>query len=92
MIRKNPGFGDMHVALAADAWGKGDYINALKEWNFVCDKISTGCAAYEDKEWVTTVRRWPPQLVEKLQQFLHREVPEKLRGSGALAPVLSKNK
>ena len=90
VIRKNPGFGDMHVALAADDWGKGDYINALKEWRFVCDKISTGCAAYEDKAWVEGVRRWPPQLVDKLQQFLNREVPDKLKGSGVLAPVKSK--
>ena len=30
VIRKNPGFGDMRVAIAADAWSKGDYIVALK--------------------------------------------------------------
>lgn len=87
VIRKNPGFGDMHVALAADSWSKGDYIDSLKEWNFVCDRISTGCKAYEDMEWVETVRRWPPSLVKELKQFLKREVPDKLQGSGTLAPV-----
>lgn len=30
VIRKNPGYADMHVAIAADAWSKGDYILALK--------------------------------------------------------------
>lgn len=30
IIRKNPGYADMRVALAADYWSKGDYINALK--------------------------------------------------------------
>lgn len=26
VIRKNPGYADMHVALAADSWAHGDYI------------------------------------------------------------------
>jgi tetratricopeptide (TPR) repeat protein len=30
VIRKNPGYADMHIALAADFWSRGDYINALK--------------------------------------------------------------
>ena len=30
VIRKNPGYADMHVAIAADAWSRGDYILALK--------------------------------------------------------------
>lgn len=30
VIRKNPGYADMHVAIAANAWSKGDYILALK--------------------------------------------------------------
>ena len=30
VIRKNPGYADMHVAIAADAWSHGDYITALK--------------------------------------------------------------
>ena len=33
VIRKNPGYADMHVAIAADAWSKGDYILALKVHN-----------------------------------------------------------
>jgi len=30
IIRKNPGYADMHVALAAHYWSEGDYIDALK--------------------------------------------------------------
>lgn len=89
VIRRNPGYGDMHVAIAADAWSKGDYILALKEWQFTCQDIDSGCKAYEDPNWVTTVRRWPPSLSKKLGQFLNREVPDKLKGvaGAALAPL-----
>jgi hypothetical protein len=79
----------MRVAIAADSWGKGDYITALKEWNFVCDRIDTGCKAYEDENWVRVVRRWPPALATKLEQFLRREIPDKLKGEGVLAPARS---
>ena len=79
----------MHVAIAADAWGRGDYILALKEWGFTCDRIEVGCAAYSDKDWVRVVRRWPPALAKKLEQFLAREVPDQLKGQpgSALAPL-----
>lgn len=30
VIRKNPGYADMRVAVAADDWSRGNYINALK--------------------------------------------------------------
>jgi len=29
VVRKNPGYADMHVAIAADSWIRGDYITAL---------------------------------------------------------------
>ena len=64
VIRKNPGYGDMHVAIAADSWGRGDYINALNEWKFTCDRISSGCDAYKSDDWVLRVRRWPPSLAK----------------------------
>ena len=88
IIRKNPGFADMRVALAAYNWSKGDYVSALKEWQFTCDRIDVGCKAYTDNDWVVTVRRWPDKLAKQLQQFLKREIPEKLLGDPgtALAP------
>ena len=108
VIRKTPGYVDMHVALAADSWSRGDYITALnvrsprtfnmqydfsplfiytfhvsQEWSFACDKVSVGCALYKDTNWLRTVRRWPPVLVEKLVQFQAREIPSSLRGDGS---------
>jgi tetratricopeptide (TPR) repeat protein len=89
VIRKNPGYGDMHVALAAHEWSDGDYINSLKEFNFVCDRISTGCDAYKDMDWLSRIRRWPPKLVEKQRMFLAKEIPLKLKGTaGNKAPGL----
>eukprot|EP01038_Epipyxis_sp_PR26KG_P007939 gene7939-10773_t len=88
IIRKNPGYADIHVALAADSWSRGDYITALKEWRFTCDEISVGCSAYQDENWVRTIRRWPPSLANKLQQFLKREIPDAIKGTkgSILAP------
>eukprot|EP01036_Dinobryon_divergens_P022444 gene22444-30699_t len=80
VIRKNPGYADMHVAIAADAWSRGNYVEALKEWRFTCDRIDVGCDAYKDMNWVSTVRRWPTTLSAKLQQFLRREIPEAIKG------------
>lgn len=91
IVRKNPGYADMRVLLAAEEWSRGDYINALKDWSFVCDRIDVGCAAYQDANWVRTVRRWPPSIATKLEKFLSREIPDVLKGKpgDVLAPVSS---
>lgn len=54
----------------------------------MCEDIDSGCKAYEDADWVSAIRRWPPSLSSKLRQFLERQVPDKLKGdaSSALAP------
>ena len=75
VIRRDAGYADMHAAVAVDSWDRGDYIKALKEWQFTCDEISVGCDKYRDLEWVSIVRRWPPNLVAKLEAFLARRVP-----------------
>eukprot|EP01041_Mallomonas_annulata_P009990 gene9990-20777_t len=91
VVRKNPGYADMHVALAADSWGRGDYITAFNEWRFACDNIDVGCSVYRDLDWISTVRRWPPALAENLRLFLSREIPPALRGDSStpLAPAPS---
>ena len=89
VVRRNPGYGDMHVAIAADDWSKGKYIEALNEWKYTCDQISSGCNSYKDPDWVQSVRRWPAPLARKLNAFLMREIPEKLKGTGPLAPSSS---
>ena len=30
VIRRDPGYADMHVALAAHEWSKGNYLEAIK--------------------------------------------------------------
>lgn len=62
-----------------------------QEWRFVCDNIEVGCDAYKDMNWVRTIRRWPDALSSKLDQFLSRKIPEKLKGApgSVLAPPSS---
>ena len=88
VIRKNPGYTDMHVALAAVSWDSGNYIKALSEWRFACNDISSGCEAYKDVDWLIRIRRWPPSLVQKLQKFQTRELPTSLtdKSQERLAP------
>jgi tetratricopeptide (TPR) repeat protein len=85
VLRKFSGSSDMHVALAADEWDRGEYIAAIKNFNTACDGISSGCEKYKDREWVSVVRRWPPNLVAKLEVFLDKKVsPELLDKSQSL--------
>ncbi|CAE8642991.1 unnamed protein product, partial [Polarella glacialis] len=70
VVRKDPGLTDMHVALAAVYWEDGKIDLAETEWAFACEKITSGCAAYKDLEWVTEIRRWPLSLAKNLQSFL----------------------
>ena len=78
VITRTPGYTDLHVMLAADAWGRGDRAKALDEWDFACNAISTGCRKYQDAApggWLEEVRRWPPPLVELQRDFLERRSP-----------------
>lgn len=81
VLRKNNGYADMHVALAADLWNKGEYISAIKQWDFTCNEISVGCDKYSDLDWVSKIRRWPTNLVGRLEAFLERKVPQNLLDS-----------
>ena len=77
VITRTPGFTDLHVMLAADAWDRGDKQKALSEWDFACEAITTGCKKYKDVDgWLTETRRWPPVLVEKQRSFLERRPPQ----------------
>jgi len=74
VLTRTPGYTDLHVLLAADAWSQGDEASkakALSEWSFACDAITTGCSKYKDVDgWLTEVRRWPKSLVELQRTFL----------------------
>ena len=76
VVTRTPGFTDLHVLLAADAWDRGDRAKAFAEWDFACETISTGCKKYKDVDgWLTEVRRWPPPLIEAQRRFLERKPP-----------------
>ena len=73
VVTRYQGLTDLHVMLAADAWDRGEREQALKEWTYACDGISSGCTKYRDVDaggWLVEVRRWPPALVEKQRTFL----------------------
>ena len=74
VVTRVPGFTDLRVLLAADAWDRGDDKSrayAVKEWRFACDTISSGCQRYRDTDgWLTEVRRWPTELVRLQRTFL----------------------
>lgn len=68
--RRAPGSSDTRAALAALYWRAGKYEQAEAAWQFACENITAGCKKYEDREWLQTVRRWPPVMVSYLQDFL----------------------
>ena len=73
VVTRYQGLTDLHVLLAADAWDRGERQDAIKEWSFACDGISSGCAKYRDVGeggWLLEVRRWPPELVKRQRAFL----------------------
>ena len=70
IVRRNPGYADMHIALAAHLWASGEQGEAESQWEFACNNISVGCKKYKDDNWVRTVRRWPPSLAVNLRNFL----------------------
>jgi tetratricopeptide (TPR) repeat protein len=66
LVRKYPKFADMRAALTAALWVKGKYGEAESNWVAV-----TGLdGRYKDIDWVAHTRRWPPAMVQALQQFL----------------------
>ena len=76
VVTRTPGFTDLRVLLAADAWERGDKALAFKEWDFACEAIVTGCKKYKDVDgWLTEVRRWPPRAIEAQRAFLERRPP-----------------
>ena len=43
---------------------------AEAEWNYACDRISAGCSRYQDRDWLSRIRRWPPKMVAHMGNFL----------------------
>lgn len=70
LARRAPGSADMRAALAVMYWSRQEYDKAETEWEFACNSIKVGCAKYEDMDWLTRVRRWPPVMVARMRDFL----------------------
>ncbi|WIA36695.1 hypothetical protein OEZ86_007972 [Tetradesmus obliquus] len=75
IARRAPGSSDSRAALAALYWRRGDEQRAEDVWHFACENISAGCSKYQDRKWLQEVRRWPPVMVARLQDFLALQRP-----------------
>ncbi|GBG00639.1 hypothetical protein Rsub_13391 [Raphidocelis subcapitata] len=78
IARRAPGSADMRVALAALLWRRGQEAAAEEQWQFACDNITVGCRKYQDRDWLSRIRRWPPSMCAALSDFLALQ-----RGAGA---------
>jgi len=67
LARKYPMFSDVRAALTAVLWSQGNQGEAESNW-----VAAVGIDhRYQDLEWVTKVRRWPPSMVAALDRFLN---------------------
>lgn len=70
LVLKYPKFADMRAALTAALWSEGLTGEAESNW-----ASAVGLdGRYQDLDWVTQVRRWPPSMVDALQNFLTLQV------------------
>ena len=66
LIRRYPLFADARAALTALLWQKGASGEAESNW-----AAASGLdPRYRQQEWLRSTRRWPPEPVEALAQFL----------------------
>ncbi len=66
LVRKYPNFPDVRAALTAILWAEGKQGAAESNWVSVMGNDKR----YRDVEWLREVRRWPPRMVEALDNFL----------------------
>ena len=81
VARRAAGSIDMRAALAAMHWSRGEDAAAEQNWGWACEKINSGvlteggpaldgCALYRDSDWLARIRRWPPTMVKKMDDFI----------------------
>lgn len=66
LVRKYPMFPDVRAAMTAVLWVEGKQGEAESNWVAAVGLDNR----YQSIDWVDNVRRWPPKMVEALQQFL----------------------
>jgi tetratricopeptide (TPR) repeat protein len=67
LVRKYPMFPDMRAALTAVLWSEGQQGEAESNWVAAVGMDNR----YQDLNWVKTIRRWPPQMINSLDKFLN---------------------
>ncbi len=66
LIRRYPLFADARAALTAVLWREGSRGEAESHW-----AAASGLdPRYRQEEWLRQIRRWPPQAVQALGEFL----------------------
>ena len=67
LVRKYPMYSDMRAALAAALWVDGQQGEAESNWVAAVGLDNR----YQDLDWIKNIRRWPPKMIEALEQFLN---------------------
>ncbi|WP_144867136.1 tetratricopeptide repeat protein [Hyella patelloides] len=66
LVRKYPMFPDVRAAMTAVLWVEGKQGEAESNWVAAVGLDNR----YQSLDWVANIRRWPPKMVEALEQFL----------------------
>jgi len=66
LIRRYPTFADARAALTALYWSKGESGKAESNWIAVIELDTR----YSDVEWLKKIRRWPPNPIKDLMNFI----------------------
>ncbi len=67
LVRKYPMFPDMRAAITAVLWINGNQGEAESNW-----VAAVGLdPRYQNLDWLTDVRRWPPAMISALERFLN---------------------
>jgi len=66
LIRRYPTFADARAALTALNWFKGESGKAESNWIAVTELDPR----YSDEEWLKKIRRWPPNPIKDLMNFI----------------------
>ena len=69
VMRRAPNSADARAALAALYYSTGRVAEAEEAWDEACGR-NVGCGKYKDLDYVRRIRRWPPVMVTKLEDFL----------------------
>ncbi len=67
LVRRYPMFPDMRAAITAVLWVNGNQGEAESNWVAAVGLDNR----YQNLDWLTNVRRWPPEMISALERFLN---------------------